>query len=81
MGTFREFVGTLIGLIDLTIPFIFAGSVLAALAGGIILISKAGGEDKSNTGKHMLLWGIIFLTIAVSVWSLVRIIRATFGLS
>ena len=78
--TFSGFVNILIGLIDLAIPIVFAGSLLAVMVGGIMLISKAGGEDKGKTGKQMLLWGVIFLVIAVSIWSVIRVIRVTFGL-
>jgi hypothetical protein len=78
--TFAAFVNIVIGLIGLAIPIVFALSVLAVMVGGIILIAKAGGEEKSNTGKQMLLWGIIFLAVAVTVWSIVRVVRTTFGL-
>ena len=80
MGSFRDFVNILIGLIDLAIPIVFSLSVLAVMVGAIILIARVGGEEDGKTGKQMLLWGVIFLVIAVTVWSIVRVIRATFGL-
>ena len=78
--TFADIVARLLELIKATIPVLFALIVVVTLFGGTILTFNAGSEEKAKQGKQILFWGIIFLTVAVALWSIVFIIQTTFGL-
>lgn len=77
---FDDIVARLIGVISLGIPILFALSVLVTLFGATLLIANAGSEDKRQQGRTILIWGIIFIVVSSGLWSIVLIIRQTFGL-
>ncbi len=69
-------IGPLIGLI-----FVLAfGYFMWGLASFIIALSS-GDETKSAEGKQHMLWGIIGLTVMVSVYAIINMVLATFGIS
>jgi hypothetical protein len=63
------------------IPFIFALAALAFIWGAVkFFIIDSGEEAKRDQGKQFMLWGIIALTVMVSIWGLVHILGVTFGI-
>ncbi len=73
----------LIGLINnVAIPFLFAVAFIVFIW-GVFQYFIAGGadEEKRDTGKQLMLWGIIGFFVMVSVWGLVNILRGTFQFS
>lgn len=62
------------------IPLVFALAFIFFLF-GIFQYFIAGGanEEKRETGKKFLIWGIIALAVMSSVWGLVNAVRSTFG--
>ena len=83
-GTNVQSVGT--GIIQLInsvlVPLIFAIAFVVFLW-GVFQYFIAGGhdEEKRDTGKSLMLWGIIGFFVMVSVWGLVNILRGTFQLN
>ena len=47
--------------------------------GVVQYVINSGEEAKKDKGKQFMLWGLIALTVMVSVWGLVDILGATFG--
>ena len=63
------------------IPLIFALAV-AAFVWGVVQFFFLNADDveKKSKGKQFMIWGIIALTVMVSVWGLVKIVGNTFGI-
>lgn len=81
-ATNAQSLGTgIIGLINnVAVPLIFAIAFIVFIW-GVFQYFIAGGhdEEKRETGKSLMLWGIIGFFIMVSVWGLVNILRGTFS--
>jgi len=62
------------------IPFIFAIATVMFIWGAVkFFIIDADEEAKRDQGKQFMIWGIIALTVMLSVWGLVAILGDTFG--
>ena len=48
--------------------------------GVVQYVINADEESKKSKGKQFMIWGIIALTVMVSVWGLVKIVGDTFGI-
>ena len=66
---------------NVAVPLLFAIAFIVFIW-GVFQYFIAGGhdEEKRETGKSLMLWGIIGFFIMVSVWGLVNILRGTFNL-
>lgn len=62
------------------IPLIFTLAFLYFLWGMVMFIRGADDVKKREESKKFIYWGIIALTVMVSVWGIVRIVTSTFGL-
>lgn len=63
------------------IPLIFALATVMFVWGVVqFFILGADDVEKRKQGKQFLIWGIIALTVMLSVWGLVNILGATFGI-
>ncbi len=62
------------------IPIIFALAVVVFVWGVVQFVINSDEEVKKEKGKQFMLWGLIALTVMVSVWGLVRILGTTFGI-
>ena len=65
---------------DAIIPLIFSLAVLTFLWGVVQFVINSDDEAKKTKGKQFMIWGIIALTVMVSVWGLVSILSTTFGI-
>lgn len=62
------------------IPFIFALAMVMFIWGVVQFVINSSEEAKKEKGRQFMIWGIIALTVMVSVWGLVNIVGGTFGL-
>ncbi len=67
---------------NIAIPLIFAIAFVVFIW-GVFQYFILGGhdEEKRETGKSLMLWGLIGFFVMVSVWGLVHILTGTFSLS
>jgi hypothetical protein len=67
---------------DSIIPFIFAVA-LATFVWGVVkfFFINSDEEAKRTQGKQFMIWGIVALTVMLSVWGLVSILQETFGIT
>ena len=65
----------------LVIPLIFAVAVVMFIWGVVQYVIHDDEEAKKDKGKQFMVWGIIALTVMISVWGLVGIVGRTFGLN
>ena len=70
-GIVTEIINPLIGII-------FAAALVLFIYGLLVFIIGAGDEAKKTTGKQHLLWGIIGMTVMVTVFTILQIGLATF---
>lgn len=62
------------------IPLIIALAVVMFIWGVVQYVINNEEEAKKEKGKQFMIWGIIGLTVMVSIWGLVRILGSTFGI-
>jgi len=65
---------------DSVIPLVFALAVVMFIWGVVQYVINSDEEAKKEKGKQYMIWGIVALTVMISVWGLVAILGATFGL-
>jgi len=51
---------------------------LALFLWGLVVFMTRAGEDQEKGKQHMV-WGIIILFVAVSVWGIVQLLQVIFG--
>lgn len=82
-ATNAQNIGTgIISLINnVFVPLVFAAAFLVFIFGVFQYFIQGGAdEEKRESGKSLMLWGIIGFFVMVSVWGLVNILRGTFRL-
>ena len=82
-STLSAFLLSIIGFINtLLVPLVFAIAFIVFIW-GVFQYFIAGGadEEKRETGKSLMLWGIIGFFVMASVWGLVNIVRGSFSLT
>lgn len=62
------------------IPLLFILAVASFIWGVVQYVINNNEEAKRAQGREFMIWGIIALTVMVSVWGLVAIFRNTFGI-
>ncbi len=74
----KSFLGLLTGLINIIIPIIFALTFIA-IAWGVIRawIMGDASSDDIDKGKKVALVGVIALTIMMSIWGILRLLKTS----
>ena len=62
------------------VPLIFALAIVMFVWGVVQYVINSDEEAKKEKGRQFMIWGIIALTVMVSVWGLVRVLGDTFGI-
>ncbi len=63
------------------IPLLIALAIAMFIWGVIQYVLNDAEEAKKAKGKQFMLWGIIAITVIVSIWGLVHILTSTFNIS
>ena len=85
--TFAEFVGSgstgVVGILNVfVVPMLLTLSFLAFIWGAVNYFFIHGSEDKSREeGRQFMLWGLLGLVSILALWSFVRIVLSTLGIS
>lgn len=67
---------------DVLVPVLFAIAFIMFLIGVARAYIFSGGDAKAAAQGHKLvLWGIVGFVLMVSLWGIVNLVSATFGLS
>ncbi|MFQ5540873.1 MAG: hypothetical protein ACE5F4_01350 [Candidatus Paceibacteria bacterium] len=76
------FIGNFVRLIiNPLIGLLFALALAYFVWGGAQFILNAGSEEGRKKGKQALLWGLIGLFVMASVFGILRVVTATFGVA
>jgi len=62
------------------IPLIFSLALVMFVYGVVQYVLNEADEGKREKGKQFMVWGIIALTVMVSVWGLVNLLAETFNI-
>jgi TRAP-type mannitol/chloroaromatic compound transport system permease small subunit len=72
------------GSLDLlgTIVVVLSGLALVVFLWGMVMfIRNSGNEQDQTVGKKRMIWGVVELFVLVSVWGLVQLLQAMFGVN
>lgn len=79
---FNDLVDYVVCIVNISvIPLIFGLALVFFVYGVMQYVLNEADEGKREKGKTFMVWGIIALTVMVSVWGLVAILGGTFGLN
>lgn len=79
LGNLTSLAEALGGLINTLLPVIFALALLYFFW-GLAKFVMSSGEDKES-GKNIMIWGIVALFVMASVWGIVGFIQEALGVS
>ena len=68
---------------NILVPILFAIAFLTFLWGAFqtFIVGSSAGADVKDSGKNLMMWGLIGFFVMVSVWGLVNILTGTFQFS
>jgi len=79
---FNNLVDYVVCIINLSvIPLIFSLAFMLFVYGVVQYVLNDTDGAKRQQGKQFMIWGIIALTVMVSVWGLVKLLGGSFGLN
>lgn len=72
-------VGTLLN----QIMILFITLAIVVFFWGLIkyIFNREGGEKEGSSGASLMLWGIVALTVMVSIWGIIALLRITFNVT
>jgi hypothetical protein len=76
--TLRDLGRGVVDFLNRVAVFVMALAVVFFVIGVIRFIATAGDDQSRVAGKQQMIWGVISLSVMVSVWGIVQIIRTTF---
>ena len=79
-GTIQGAIGVIWSIAQGLIGLLIGLAVLLFLIGVLRYVAAGDNEDARKKGRDLIIYGIIGLAVMVSVWGLVNMILATFGL-
>jgi hypothetical protein len=74
----RGVVNCLLGYMNIAVTLIMAAAIVVIVWGAFLMISS---EEKRESGKQIVIYGIFGLFAMVSIWGFVNILDSTFHLS
>lgn len=69
---FKNLLESIGDLVAMALPIVIGLILLAFFWGLAKFVFAAGNEEAKSEGKKLMIWGVIALFVAVSVWGLVR---------
>ncbi len=76
---FAGFVEIVINLIRLATPVVAGLALLAFFWGAGLFILNAGNVEKRQTGRQVLIWGVVALFVMVSIWGILLLLTGDIG--
>jgi len=68
------------GVVDFLVPLLIAVALVLFLWGVVKFISSSGNEEARRDGARRIVWGLVALFVAVSVWGLVGLLNQVTGI-
>lgn len=80
-GPLGNTLGTLASIVDFLIPLLLAVAVLVFFWGLVKYIASASDEAAKESGKTLMIWGMIALFVMVAFWGIIGFVQDSLGLS
>ncbi|MBX4210524.1 pilin [Candidatus Parcubacteria bacterium] len=81
LSNIQSLINSLQNIVNTLIPVAFAVALLFFFWGLARYILSAGDPEAKETGKNIMIWGIIALFVMASVWGIVRFIGTAIGIN
>lgn len=78
-GSIDTFLNALKRWIPTVTGIIFGLAIIGFLWGLMKFIFAAGSEDARESGKNIMVWGLVAIFVMASVWGIVRLAQQTLG--
>jgi ABC-type proline/glycine betaine transport system permease subunit len=75
---FRDVVGLVLNLLEMTIPIILSFALLVFFWGLAKMVWHGGNERQYAEGRSIAFYGVIALFVMLSVWGIVSVLENTF---
>ncbi len=73
-------INDIITIVNALVPFMLTLAVLYFLWGLAKFVLAAGDEGSRDSGKSIMVWGVIAITVMVSLWGLVALLQGIFNI-
>jgi hypothetical protein len=80
-GPLGSTLNTILGIIRFLIPLLLALAVLVFFWGLVKYIYSADDEGAKDSGKTLMIWGMIALFVMVAFWGIIGYVQSSFGIS
>jgi len=80
LGNIENLVRSVGRVINLLLPLVVAVALLLFFWGLARFMLAAGDEAAKETGRRLMIWGIIAFVVMLSVWGIVNFVRSALGL-
>lgn len=80
-GPFGTMLSTVQSIIAFLIPLLISIAVLVFFWGLVKYIANASDESAKESGKSLMVWGMIALFVMVSFWGIIGYVQSSFGIS
>lgn len=80
LAYFEDLVGGIQGIADLLIPLVVSLGLLFFFWGLAVFILNAGDPEARGKGVSIMIWGIVALTVMLSIWGIIELISEIFGI-
>lgn len=74
-------IGIVQGIIDLVIPLLMALAVVAFFWGLVKYIANADDEAAKESGKTLMIWGMVAIFVMVAFWGIIGFFQESFGIT
>jgi len=68
-------------LVNLLLPLIVGIALLVFFWGMARFIMSAGDEKARESGRNLMIWGVIAFVVMLSIWALVNFVQSALGLN
>jgi len=79
LDNLADLIDALGNVVNIATPVVVGIALIAFFWGLAKFIFSAGDEEKRESGKHIMIWGIVALFVMVSIWGIVGFIGDALG--
>lgn len=80
-GSIIPVINDIITIVGALVPFMLTLAVLYFLWGLAKFVLAAGDEGARESGRSIMVWGVIAITVMVSLWGLVALLQEIFNVN
>lgn len=77
----NTFVQAIQGIIDLLIPLLLGLAIVAFFWGLVKYIANASDEAAKESGKTLMIWGMVAIFVMVALWAIIGFFQTELGIT